>query len=160
MHTHHIKPRCQGGSDSPENLIQLDPIEHARVHALDFLEGGPWFDFRHEGWPYLEIDLQNQVKIEASRRRSLDNTTNPPMRGRQRSEKWKQKLSKLHKERGTKPPGTKGLKKPEEERKAIGERARQVMTGRKAFNNGERTVFAFECPEGFRPGRLPRPTTH
>jgi hypothetical protein len=156
MHSHHIVPRSRGGSDNEDNLLLLDPVEHAKIHALDFLEGGPWFDFRHEGWPSLETDLQEQVKREASRRRSLENTTNPPVRGCQRSESWKQKLSKLHKDRGTKPPGTRGLKKSEEERRAIGERTRQVMTGRKAFNNGERMVYAFECPEGFVPGRLPR----
>jgi hypothetical protein len=65
-HIHHKIPRSRGGTDDSDNLEELDFIEHARIHAEDFLEGGPWFDFRHEGWPFLEDDLRRRVLEKAS----------------------------------------------------------------------------------------------
>jgi len=157
MHIHHIVPRCEGGSDHPNNLLLVEPVEHARIHALDFLEGGPWFDFRQEGWALLEADLQIQVRNEAARRKAEHNKSEDRPRGYSRSENDRKARSERNKALGVKPPGTRGLKKPEEERREIGERARKAMTGRKHFNNGERMVYAYECPEGFVPGGLPRP---
>jgi hypothetical protein len=157
MHNHHIIPRCKGGSNDPDNLLLVDPVEHARIHALDFIEGGPWFDFRHEGWPLLEPDLQNRVREEASRRKIEYNKSEERPKGYSRSEEDKRKRSERNKALGVVPPGVKGLKKPEKERREIAERTRKVMTGRKHFNNGERMVYAYECPEGFVPGGLRRP---
>jgi hypothetical protein len=47
-------------------LEELDFIEHARVHAEDFLNGGPRFDFRHDGWPFLDAELRQKVLEKAS----------------------------------------------------------------------------------------------
>ena len=65
-HLHHIVPRSRGGSDDPSNLVEIDFIEHAIHHAQDFLNGGPYFDFRHPGWPYLSVELAEAVKKKAS----------------------------------------------------------------------------------------------
>jgi hypothetical protein len=78
-HKHHIHYKSQGGSDDPSNLVELDFIEHARLHALDFVSGGPMFDCRHEGWPYLEGDLRDRVKQELSRRTRLRNFEDNPV---------------------------------------------------------------------------------
>lgn len=43
-HKHHKVPKSRGGSNDPSNLEELDFIEHAFWHALDFLNGGPRFD--------------------------------------------------------------------------------------------------------------------
>ena len=67
-HKHHIIFKSQGGSDDPSNLVVLDFIEHARLHAEDFLSGGPEFDFRHEGYKYLDENLRNKLREEKSRR--------------------------------------------------------------------------------------------
>jgi len=32
--THHIIPRCMGGSDDKDNLVDLTPEEHFLVHQL------------------------------------------------------------------------------------------------------------------------------
>jgi hypothetical protein len=32
--THHIRPRCMGGGDEPENLVRLTPEEHYVAHQL------------------------------------------------------------------------------------------------------------------------------
>lgn len=69
-HTHHIIPRSRGGSDDPTNLILLTPYEHAYHHALDFIEGGPMFDCRQEGWKLLPDWLREEVRKEKSRRMS------------------------------------------------------------------------------------------
>ncbi len=78
-HKHHIHYKSQGGSDDPSNLVELDFIEHARLHALDFISGGPQFDCRHEGWPYLDEDLREKVKKEIGRRTTLRNLTDNPI---------------------------------------------------------------------------------
>lgn len=155
MHLHHKKPRCLGGSDDPENLVLLDPLEHAEIHALDFIEGGPMFDFRHEGWPLLDERLRRKILQEASRRRSHKNKTEAPS-GYTRSSENRAKISAALRAQGIKPPGTLGLKKSDKERQEIGERSRKVMLGRRLFNNGEIQVFRHECPPGFTPGGLPR----
>lgn len=68
IHTHHIDTVARGGTDDPFNLVGIDFVEHAKLHAYDFLEGGQWFDFRHWGYPFLEEDLQIALKKEASNR--------------------------------------------------------------------------------------------
>jgi hypothetical protein len=65
-HIHHKIPKSRGGTNNPSNLEELDFIEHARVHAEDFLNGGPRFDFRHDGWPFLDAELRQKVLEKAS----------------------------------------------------------------------------------------------
>jgi hypothetical protein len=87
-HQHHKVFRCQGGTDDPANLVELDFIDHAELHARDFLAGGPWFDFRHEGWPYLSKELREAVREETGRRRSESQRgEDNPMFGQQRPDR-------------------------------------------------------------------------
>jgi len=65
-HTHHIVYRSRGGTNDPYNLVEMDFIEHAKLHAEDFLSGGSWFDFRHEGYPYLDQTLRERLREKAS----------------------------------------------------------------------------------------------
>ena len=78
-HKHHVHYKCLGGSDDPSNIAIIDFIEHARVHAVDFINGGPMFDCRHEGWPYLEPELREAVKLELGRRTSERNYSDNPV---------------------------------------------------------------------------------
>jgi hypothetical protein len=78
-HKHHIQYKSQGGSNDPSNLVELDFIEHARLHAVDFINGGPMFDCRHEGWPYLEPELREAVKLELGQRTSKRNLEDNPI---------------------------------------------------------------------------------
>lgn len=85
QHKHHILPRALGGGDDPENITILDAIEHAELHAKEFLSGGIQFDFRHEGWPYLPKELRDACRAERSRRMKLcQNGEDNPMFGRKR----------------------------------------------------------------------------
>lgn len=70
MHKHHVIPKSRGGTDDSENLIIVSPYDHALIHALDFLEGGPRFDFRHEAWPLLPNELREALRAEQSKRMS------------------------------------------------------------------------------------------
>jgi hypothetical protein len=66
--THHKKFRCEGGTDDPENLVSLTEFEHAEIHAWEFINGGPWFDYRMSEAKSLPLDVQHLVILEMSRR--------------------------------------------------------------------------------------------
>ena len=68
-HKHHIIYKSQGGTDDPSNLVELDFISHAELHAKDFLAGGPEFDFRQAGYEYLDPDLRKKLREEKGRRK-------------------------------------------------------------------------------------------
>ena len=65
MHTHHPVARSKGGDDSYTE--QLDPYDHCYGHAIDYLlfDSAPRFDFRHEAWPLLPVDLREAVLNKA-----------------------------------------------------------------------------------------------
>lgn len=51
FHNHHITPRYKGGTDAPENLVLLHPIDHAIAHLVRFkIYGNP-----ADGWAYNRI---------------------------------------------------------------------------------------------------------
>jgi hypothetical protein len=66
-HRHHIQPRHLGGSDDASNIELIDPVAHAELHALRFLEGeDKWFCAMQEGWPLLDPRLQREVRERMS----------------------------------------------------------------------------------------------
>jgi hypothetical protein len=92
VHRHHKKAKALGGGDEPENLIDIDFIEHAEIHARDYIAGGLDFDFRHEGWPFLSKELRDACRAERSRRQSEKVGEKNHMFGRKRpdrSEAWR-----------------------------------------------------------------------
>ena len=44
-HNHHIIPRYAGGSDEPENLVSLTPIQHSMWHWAEFQRKGDYKDY-------------------------------------------------------------------------------------------------------------------
>jgi hypothetical protein len=86
-HRHHIIPRSFGGGDNPDNITIIDAIEHAELHAKDYIAGGIQFDFRHEGWPYLPQELRDACLAERSRRQSEKTGEKNHMFGRQRPDR-------------------------------------------------------------------------
>jgi len=44
-HKHHIIPKHMGGTDDPNNLIELTPEEHAEAHRKLHEEHGHWQDY-------------------------------------------------------------------------------------------------------------------
>jgi hypothetical protein len=58
FHKHHIIPKYKGGSDSPENLVLLHPIDHAIAHLVRYKMYGNVRDKWASNW------LQNIVETE------------------------------------------------------------------------------------------------
>lgn len=74
-HLHHIIPKSAGGSDEPENLVELDPYFHALVHAHMYLNGGVQFDFRMQEFQLFDQSLQTKLKgKQAEAMKTLNNT--------------------------------------------------------------------------------------
>lgn len=44
MHKHHIIPRHLGGTDDPDNLVEVSIEEHAEIHRCLWIYGGRWQD--------------------------------------------------------------------------------------------------------------------
>jgi hypothetical protein len=65
MHTHHPIARSRGGND--DYTVKVDPYSHCYDHAVDYLlfDNAPRFDFRHEAWPLLPLDLREKVLEKA-----------------------------------------------------------------------------------------------
>lgn len=51
FHNHHIIPRYRGGTDAPENLVLLHPIDHAIAHLVRF----KIYKNPADGWAYNRI---------------------------------------------------------------------------------------------------------
>jgi hypothetical protein len=72
MHIHHIIPKHMGGTDSPENLIELSVEEHAEAHRLLFEKYGLWED--EIAWKGLagiigKEEIIRRVQSEAAKER-------------------------------------------------------------------------------------------
>jgi hypothetical protein len=68
---HHKIPKCEGGTNDPENLIDLTLLDHGYEHAKMFLEGGIQFDFRNPFWEVLQVEdpvLAEAVMAEHKKR--------------------------------------------------------------------------------------------
>lgn len=175
-HTHHITPISRGGSDDPDNLVIIDFVEHARIHAEDFLAGGPEFDFRHEGWKLLDKDLQRQVREEKSRRQRGNggNFGEGPHTwlGRTGTRWWNDGWVEVRAEEcpgpgwvegqlesTNKKKGRPGVPKPAEWKEKMSEMRqgdRNPCAGRRWVTDGETNLYlkpGEEIPENFKPGR-------
>ena len=109
FHNHHITPRYKGGTDAPENLVLLHPIDHAIAHLVRFkIYGNP-----ADGWAYNR--LINGLKDELIPNRK--GVPKPYMR-KPKSEETKAKMS----------AAAMGKKKSPESV----EKTRKALTGRKA----------------------------
>jgi hypothetical protein len=89
IHKHHIIPRHMGGSDDPENLIELSIEEHAEAHRKLYEEHGRWQD--KVAWQGLLglIGYDDILREMNAARRG----ENHPFYGQPRSESTKQKIS-------------------------------------------------------------------
>lgn len=111
---HHIIPRCLGGNDEPENLIELTAKQHFVAHKLlaeenvnnkklisawnmmAFPKGKTKRDFQITPEQYEELRLlwSNQMKLHNN---FLDENGHPVNYGKPMSEQQKMKLSKMKK---------------------------------------------------------------
>ena len=70
-HTHHVIPKHMGGTDSPDNLVELTPQEHADAHNLLWCLHKNKFDKIAEQALLGQItfdEAQHQAIVEGARR--------------------------------------------------------------------------------------------
>jgi hypothetical protein len=70
-HVHHIVPKHMGGTDDPENLIELTVEEHAEAHRKLYEEYGHWQD--KIAWKALSGQIENQDIIRQVQSENMKN---------------------------------------------------------------------------------------
>ena len=95
---------------------------------------------------YYNRPADELIFLTRSEHKSLHNEGNKYFLGKHHSEESKNKNSEAHK----------GKKFSEETKKKIGEanKGNKYHLGKHWYNNGKISKRAYECPEGFVPGRL------
>lgn len=122
-HKHHIIPRHAGGTDSPDNLIELTVAEHAEAHRLLFEKYNRWQD--EIAWKSLSGQIDT---AEISRLKSIYSSRGEknrwygvgPMNGKTHSEETKEKIREARKKQV--------IKHSEETKKKIGDKHRGKTT--------------------------------
>ena len=78
-HKHHIIPKHAGGTDDPENLVELTLEEHAEAHRKLFEEYGRWQD--EKAWKALSGQITfAEARGSVSRQAALDAWKDPEYR--------------------------------------------------------------------------------
>ena len=144
--THHIIPRCMGGVDEKDNLVDLTAREHFICHLL-LTKIYP----RHKGlrlaiWNMCNVKRNYQYRYKPNSRlykmirdeyRENIKGENHPSYGRKNSDEVKQKMSKIAKKRFENNAGTfKGRTHSEETRKKLSNN----MTGKAQTNHQKNSV--------------------
>lgn len=110
---HHIIPRCMGGDDSPENIVELTgsehfvahqllakmhPTHHGIVHAAKILMGSTNYNNKQFEW-VRKLAVETSRKFHTGRKRSeetrrrISEATKGKRKGIKLSEEHRQKLS-------------------------------------------------------------------
>jgi ABC-type glutathione transport system ATPase component len=77
-HKHHIIPRHMGGTDDPENLVEVTVEEHAEKHRVLYEEHGRWQD--RIAWMTLSGQITKAEAIKEIQRRPRSEETKQKMR--------------------------------------------------------------------------------
>ncbi len=89
-HNHHIKPRYEGGSDDPSNLVLLTPTQHAMWHYAEWLRKGNWQD--DLAWRVLCGRLSKEASIREAV--ILHNRSRKGKKRAPRSQETREKISR------------------------------------------------------------------
>jgi hypothetical protein len=71
FHNHHIIPRYKGGSDLPENLVLLHPIDHAIAHLVRYKMYGDVRDKWASNWLQKIVDPEIYTKFSVEREKAI-----------------------------------------------------------------------------------------
>ena len=136
----------------PEALIFLTEKEHRSLHKKG---NKTMLGKHHTEETKRKCSENNKGKHhwteEMRRKRSELNKGNTYAKGCIRSEETKKKISDASKGHTA---WNKGKHASEEEKKKNSLSHKGIAVGKHWFNNGEKETTAFECPNGFVPGRL------
>jgi len=129
---HHKTPKCRGGTNDPENLIDLTLLEHGYTHARMFLEGGIQFDFRNPFWKVLQIedpDLAEKVLTEhKSRVKKMGDVQGPLNRETGH-------MARIQQLSDCSAAGKKGVRNQPREAKVLGGKRGGILGGLKGSRN-------------------------
>lgn len=71
FHRHHIIPRYKGGSDAPENLVLLHPIDHAIAHLVRYKMYGNVRDKWASNWLQKIVDADVYTEFSKEREQGI-----------------------------------------------------------------------------------------
>ena len=128
---HHIKPRCLGGTDEIENLIDLFAKEHFIAHKMLALEN-PDNDSLIYAWSCMAFPNskpQERYELTPEEYEEVRIALSETKKGKPRSEETKRKVSEKAKERYKNPEYYKKMKKVAKDR--CTDEVRQKMSERK-----------------------------
>jgi len=106
FHKHHIVPRYRGGSDAPENLVLLHPIDHAIAHLVRYRMYGDVRDLWANNWlqkivnPEVYSQFSKEREEGIKKRREADAAFDEHMK-KVRSEATKNRKEGYQKEAGS-----------------------------------------------------------
>ena len=159
--THHILPRCLGGTNETTNLVKLTAREHYIAHlllakiyntygmyaAVIYMQTGR---FKNRKFKF-NSRLYQKIREEFANKMSQKMKGKTSWLGKHHSEETKRKIAEANKGRyiGRTPTWLVGKQLSEEHKQKVAE----ANTGKQWFNNGIKSIWAFECPEGFVRGR-------
>jgi len=181
--THHITPRCMGGTDEKDNLVDLTDREHFICHLLLTRIYPEHKGLRLAIWNMCNAKRSYQGRYKPNSRlyemirteyRELIKGENHPSYGRKNSDEVRQKMSQIAKRRFENNPGTfKGRTHSEETRKKLSNnmkgklqsshqknRVKESLTGTRWYHKPDGTnLRAFPndpkiIEEGWLPGRF------
>ena len=143
---HHID--FNHDNNDPENLIFVSKREHGRIHTLG--EHNPMYG------KHLKDVYSPEVYEEWKKKCTGDNSfftrLNKSRTGIPLTEEHKKHISEGTRKRFEEHPVTTETRL-KMSKSMIGNKS---LTGRHWYNNGTTNVAAFECPDGFVPGKLPK----
>ena len=144
--THHIIPRCMGGTNEKDNLVDLTAREHFMCHLLLTRIHPTHKGLRLAIWNMCNTKRSYQGRYKPNGRlyemirteyREHIKGENHPSYGRKNSDEVKQKMSEIAKERFKNNPGTfKGRTHSEETRKKLSDN----MKGKAQSNHQKESV--------------------
>lgn len=70
-HNHHIIPKYMGGSDDPDNLVEVTVEKHALLHKQLWEDLGNWQD--HVAWKMLSGQITNAEAIKIAQSEGAKN---------------------------------------------------------------------------------------
>jgi hypothetical protein len=153
-HKHHIIPRHAGGTDDPENLVELTIPDHAEAHRILYEKYNRWQD--RVAWLSLSGIMKDQERIY-----EILKNSNPG--GYKHTKAAKEKLSKMRlgdknpmygkpsPNRGVKRPGIGGRKKGTGWSKEEREKQNKIRSAEGYYNftkNPERNKKISEAKKG------------
>ena len=128
-HKHHIVPRHMGGTNDPDNLVELTVEDHAIAHFVLW----KMFGRREDKIAWLGLSSTDAQHFQARKMKEANPMSDPKIKAKHlsavRSKSRAKKLSEAK-------MGNTNTK------------------GKSWFNNGVKTGMFSECPEGWTKGRL------